>query len=65
MIERVSDYHGVIRIPEGTPAPTVGEVLAIVPNHICPVVDLRDAFLATRDGSIVGTWPVLARGRSG
>jgi len=65
VIERVSDYHGVIRIPDGAPRPSVGEVLAIVPNHICPVVDLRDEFLATRDGSIVGTWPVLARGRSG
>jgi D-serine deaminase-like pyridoxal phosphate-dependent protein len=65
VIERLSDYHGVVRIPAGTPAPAVGEVVAIVPNHICPVVDLRDAFVATRAGSIVGTWPVDARGRSG
>jgi D-serine deaminase-like pyridoxal phosphate-dependent protein len=65
VIERVSDYHGVMRIPDGTPRPSVGEVLAIVPKHICPVVDLRDAFFATRDGSIVGAWPVRARGRSG
>ena len=64
-IQRVSDYHGVVRVPDGTPAPAQGEVLAIVPNHICPVVDLRDAFVATRDGSIVGIWPVDARGRSG
>ena len=65
IIERVSDYHGVVRIPAGTPAPGLGEVIAIVPNHICPVVDLRDSFVATRGGSIVGTWPVGARGRSG
>ena len=65
VIERVSDYHGVVRIPAGTTAPALGEVVAIVPNHICPVVDLRDGFVATRDGSVVGTWPVDARGRSG
>jgi D-serine deaminase-like pyridoxal phosphate-dependent protein len=65
VIERVSDYHGVVRIPGGTPVPKVGEVLAIVPNHICPVVDLRDWFVATRAGSVVGRWPVDARGRSG
>jgi D-serine deaminase-like pyridoxal phosphate-dependent protein len=65
VIERVSDYHGVVRIPDGTPAPALGEVLGIVPNHICPVVDLRDSFVATRDGSVVGIWPVDARGRSG
>ena len=65
VIHRVSDYHGVIRSPEGTPSPALGEVFAIVPNHICPVVDLRDSFIATRGGTIVGTWPVDARGRSG
>jgi D-serine deaminase-like pyridoxal phosphate-dependent protein len=65
VIERVSDYHGVVRIPPGTPAPRLGEVVAVVPNHACPVVDLQDAFVAHRSGSIVGVWPVDARGRSG
>ena len=65
VIERVSDYHGVVRSPAAAPAPRLGEVVAIVPNHICPVVDLRDSFMATRGGAIVGTWPVDARGRSG
>jgi D-serine deaminase-like pyridoxal phosphate-dependent protein len=65
ILERVSDYHGVVRIPTGTPSPAVGEIVAVVPNHVCPVIDLRDAFVATRDGTIVGIWPVDARGRSG
>jgi D-serine deaminase-like pyridoxal phosphate-dependent protein len=65
VIERVSDYHGVVRIPDGVAAPRIGEVIAIVPNHICPVVDLRDTFVATRSGTVAGTWPVDARGRSG
>jgi D-serine deaminase-like pyridoxal phosphate-dependent protein len=43
----------------------LGEVVAVVPNHVCPVVDLFDSFVATRAGAIVGTWPVDARGRSG
>ena len=65
IIEKVSDYHGNVRIPPGTPAPKLGEVVAIVPNHCCPVIDLRDTFHVIRDGRIVGTWPVDARGRSG
>jgi D-serine deaminase-like pyridoxal phosphate-dependent protein len=65
VLDRVSDYHGVLQIAEGTPQPAVGEVVAVIPNHVCPVIDLRDTFVATRGGVIVGEWPVDARGRSG
>jgi D-serine deaminase-like pyridoxal phosphate-dependent protein len=65
VIERLFDYHAAVAIPAGTAAPRLGEIVAVVPNHVCPVVDLFDTFLATRAGSIVGEWPVDARGRSG
>ena len=65
VIERVSDYHGIVRIPAGTARPALGEVVAVVPNHVCPVVDLRDSFIATRSGQVIGRWRVDARGRSG
>ena len=65
VIERLNDYHGIVRIPSGSPAPRLGEVVAVVPNHICPVVDLFDSFVATKGPEIVGRWPVDARGRSG
>jgi len=65
VIERLADYHGMVAIPDGTPAPTLGEIVAIVPNHVCPLVDLFDTFVAMRGGTVVGEWPVDARGRSG
>ena len=65
VIERLFDYHGAVAIPAGAAAPRLGEVVAIVPNHVCPVVDLFDTYLATRGGEVVGEWPVDARGRSG
>lgn len=65
VIEKVNDYHGIVRIPSGTPAPHLGEIVAIVPNHVCPIVDLFDSFTAVRSETISGTWPVDARGRSG
>lgn len=64
VIERLSDYHGVVRIPPGTRSPALGEIVAVIPNHICPVVDLHDDFVATRAGIAIGRWPVDARGRS-
>ncbi len=65
VISSVSDYHGVILFPPGSARPQLGEAVAVVPNHACPVIDLFDSFVATRDGEIVGRWPVDARGRSG
>jgi D-serine deaminase-like pyridoxal phosphate-dependent protein len=64
VLERVSDYHGVVRIPDGTKRPALGEVVLVIPNHCCPVVDLHDEFIATRAGVAIGRWPVDARGRS-
>jgi D-serine deaminase-like pyridoxal phosphate-dependent protein len=65
VIERVSDYHGVVRPGADGRLPAVGEVVAVIPNHVCPVIDLKDTFVATRAGTVIGTWPVDARGRSG
>ena len=66
VLERLSDYHGEIRLREDVsgPRPSLGDVVAVVPNHACPVIDLFDSFVATRRGEIIGRWPVDARGRS-
>lgn len=65
ILERVSDYHGQVRFPDSAPLPVLGEVVAVIPNHACPVIDLFDSFVATRSGKVLGVWPVDARGRSG
>jgi D-serine deaminase-like pyridoxal phosphate-dependent protein len=65
IIVRLSDYHGTVDVSPGTRLPEVGQVVLAVPNHICPVVDHVPAFLAVRDGEIVDTWQVDARGRNG
>jgi D-serine deaminase-like pyridoxal phosphate-dependent protein len=41
----------------------VGEVVAIIPNHVCPVVNLADELVVTRAGAVIDRWPVDARGR--
>jgi D-serine deaminase-like pyridoxal phosphate-dependent protein len=65
VIAWVNDYHGVVLFPDGAARPALGEVVAIAPNHVCPVIDLFDAFwVVAADGS-TELWPVDARGRSG
>lgn len=63
-IERLFDYHAAVSIPPGAGAPRLGEIVAIVPNHVCPVVEQFDDFVVSRAGESVGRWPVDARGRS-
>lgn len=65
VVSRVYDYHGVAEAPAGAPLPDVGDVVAVVPNHICPVVNLVDDLVIVRDGRVVDRWPVDARGRNG
>ena len=62
---RLNDYHGIAEMPAGSPRPVVGDVVSIMPNHVCPVVNLVDELVMVRGGAIVGRWPVDARGRNG
>ncbi len=64
-IARLYDHHGVVELEEDLPLPEVGRVVTVIPNHICPVVNLVDDVLVLHDGAIVDRWPVDARGRNG
>ena len=50
--------------PAPATLPRLGEVVAIVPNHVCPVVEQFDEFVVARDGVAEGRWLVDARGQS-
>jgi D-serine deaminase-like pyridoxal phosphate-dependent protein len=65
VIDRVNDYHGVVIAPPDASRPALGEVVAVIPNHVCPVIDLVDAFVAVGPDRMEEVWPVDARGRSG
>jgi D-serine deaminase-like pyridoxal phosphate-dependent protein len=45
--------------------PKVGEVVAVVPNHCCVVVNLVDELTVVRNGEVIDRWPVASRGRNG
>jgi D-serine deaminase-like pyridoxal phosphate-dependent protein len=64
-LRTMNDYHGFVDVPEGSSAPEVGDRVVIVPNHVCPTVNLYDELIVVEDGSVVDTWPVAARGRNG
>jgi D-serine deaminase-like pyridoxal phosphate-dependent protein len=58
----LSEHHGIVEGASRQPA--VGEVVQVVPNHVCTVVNLFDEYVVTQAGSNVDTWPVAARGKN-
>lgn len=59
-----SEEHLPIRVTGG-PSTPVGELLYLLPRHICPTVNNFDSVLLVRDGQIAGVEKVSARGREG
>lgn len=65
VVARVADYHGIVEVVDGVAMPEVGRVVTVVPNHICPVINYVDTIVVVKDGEVLGSWPVDARGRNG
>ena len=61
-VTRLSEEHGLVELPPGTDM-HVGDRVAIVPNHICPVINLTDSVSVIADGVFAERWLVAARGR--
>ena len=53
VITKLTEEHAQVDIRSCPKPPTVGERLTIIPNHICPCVNLQDAaWLLEADGSL-------------
>jgi D-serine deaminase-like pyridoxal phosphate-dependent protein len=59
---RLSEEHGMMEVPAGCDL-AVGDRVEIVPNHVCPCVNLTDELIGLRDGRPATRISVDARGR--
>jgi len=55
-----SEEHTVLRAPEGS-RPERGELLRLVPGHVCPTVNLATHAILLEDGRLIGRAEVTAR----
>jgi D-serine deaminase-like pyridoxal phosphate-dependent protein len=62
-IARLSEEHGVVTLSSDESEFDVGDRVEIIPNHICPAVNLTDELVIVRDGHVIDRWPVSARGK--
>jgi D-serine deaminase-like pyridoxal phosphate-dependent protein len=58
-----SEEHLPMRVAGGAPVPPIGELLFLVPRHVCPTVNNFDDAVIVSDGTLIAVEPVSARGR--
>jgi len=62
-IAKFAEEHGFLDLARSNTRPNVGDVVRIVPNHVCVVVNMMDEVVMVRGDEIIGTLPVAARGK--
>lgn len=62
-IDQVYDEHAIIYNRTFHDSVEVGDKVEIIPNHICPVVNLHEEANFVEDGEVVETVPILCRGK--
>jgi len=59
----LSEEHGACRVAQPPCALRPGDRVRLLPTHCCTTVNLHDRYWVVRDGLLVETWPIAARGR--
>jgi D-serine deaminase-like pyridoxal phosphate-dependent protein len=60
---KLNEEHGYIDTTASKHEFRVGEVVTVIPNHVCACVNLHDEIFVLRNGESAGSWQVAARGK--
>jgi D-serine deaminase-like pyridoxal phosphate-dependent protein len=62
LLENLSEEHGHMKIPWNHTV-TLGERFRVIPNHICPCINLHDRVYVVSGEEVMDEWEVAGRGR--
>ncbi|MEM1306428.1 MAG: alanine racemase [Pseudomonadota bacterium] len=62
-IKGFAEEHGFLDLSACNDRPSVGDVVSVVPNHVCVVVNMVDRLIGVRGDRIVEVFDVAARGK--
>ena len=60
-IDRLWEEHGRVQLTDEARRLRVGDLVEVIPAHVCPTVNLAERLVCTRQGRVVDTWAVAAR----
>jgi D-serine deaminase-like pyridoxal phosphate-dependent protein len=63
VIVRLSEEHGEVDASQCSRRPKIGEVVDVIPNHICPCVNLQTMVWLRDEAGKLETMPIDARGQ--
>jgi len=63
-IVAMSEHHATVVFPDSDPAPRCGDIIQVIPNHVCNAVNLVDSVFVTQAGQPTRVWAVAARGKN-
>ena len=61
-IHKFAEEHGFLDLTRCNDKPSVGDIVRVIPNHVCVAVNMVDQLIAVRDNKIIDVIPVAARG---
>jgi D-serine deaminase-like pyridoxal phosphate-dependent protein len=62
-VERLSEEHGEVSVANSERRPRLGERVHVIPNHVCPCINLHDQVYLKREDGTVEMMRVDARGK--
>ena len=61
-IIKFSEEHGFLDLEDCKMKPSVGDIVTVIPNHVCVAVNMVDELVMVQNNTILQTVPVAARG---
>lgn len=62
LLHDLSEEHGHLAVAQGAPV-KVGDRLRVIPNHVCPCINLHDRVFVVSGEQVIDQWKVAARGK--
>ncbi len=62
-ITDLSEEHGVVEFGPAVAFPAIGARVEVIPNHVCPAVNLHEELYLVDGEDVLEVWPIAARGK--
>jgi D-serine deaminase-like pyridoxal phosphate-dependent protein len=62
-IKGFAEEHGFLDLSKCNARPKIGDIVRVIPNHVCVVVNMVDQLIAVRNNEVVEVMQVAARGK--